>query len=170
MAEHPGPSPPAPEEPWIEVTSSSQFGAWLAEQQISLAFTTYQADKLFVLGRHPSGPLTVVERTFSRCMGLWADGQKLWLSSRYQLWRFENVLRPGETYGGCDRLYVPKTGHTTGDLDVHDIAEDGAGRVIFVATLFSCLATLSDRYSFTPLWRPPFISKLAAEDRCHLNG
>ena len=26
------------------------------------------------------------------------------------------------------------------------------------------------RSSFTPLWRPPFLSKLAAEDRCHLNG
>jgi uncharacterized protein (TIGR03032 family) len=25
-------------------------------------------------------------------------------------------------------------------------------------------------YSFKPLWRPPFISRLAAEDRCHLNG
>jgi uncharacterized protein (TIGR03032 family) len=42
--------------------------------------------------------------------------------------------------------------------------------VIFVATLFGCLATLIERYSFTPLWRPPFLSKLAAEDRCHLNG
>src|SRR5262249_1568586 len=25
-------------------------------------------------------------------------------------------------------------------------------------------------YSFVPRWRPPFITKLAAEDRCHLNG
>jgi uncharacterized protein (TIGR03032 family) len=29
---------------------------------------------------------------------------------------------------------------------------------------------LSETHSFKPLWRPPFISKLAAEDRCHLNG
>jgi uncharacterized protein (TIGR03032 family) len=39
-----------------------------------------------------------------------------------------------------------------------------------VNTRFSCLATLSDRRSFVPLWQPTFISKLAAEDRCHLNG
>jgi uncharacterized protein (TIGR03032 family) len=103
-------------------------------------------------------------------MGLWGDGQTLWMSSRYQLWRFENALRPGETYQGCDRLYVPRTGHTTGDLDVHDLAVDGTGRLLFVATLFGCLATLNPRYSFTPLWRPPFLSKLAPEDRCHLNG
>jgi hypothetical protein len=25
-------------------------------------------------------------------------------------------------------------------------------------------------FSFEPLWQPPFISKLVAEDRCHLNG
>jgi uncharacterized protein (TIGR03032 family) len=84
--------------------------------------------------------------------------------------RFENLLRPGEVYQGCDRLYVPKLCHTTGDLDVHDIAVDAGGRVLFIATLFGCLATLSERFSFTPLWRPPFLSKLAAEDRCHLNG
>ena len=41
---------------------------------------------------------------------------------------------------------------------------------MFVATSFGCIATLAERSSFTPLWRPPFLSKLAAEDRCHLNG
>jgi len=163
-------SSPAPEEPWVEVTGSRDLAAWLAEQRVSLAFTTYQTGKLFVLGRHPDGRLAVVERTFNRCMGLWADGQTLWASTQYQLWRFENVLRPGELYQGHDRLYVPKVGHTTGDLDVHDVAVEAGGRVVFVATSFGCLATLSDRYSFTPLWRPPFLSKLAAEDRCHLNG
>jgi uncharacterized protein (TIGR03032 family) len=170
MADPPADARVGPEEPWIEVTSSRSFAGWLAEQQVSLAFTTYQAGKLFVLGRYPDGRLTVVERTFDRCMGLWADGQTLWVSSRFQLWRFGNVLRPGEMYQGSDRLYVPRTGHTTGDLDVHDLAVDAGGRVVFVATLFGCLATLSERCSFRPLWRPPFLSKLAPEDRCHLNG
>jgi uncharacterized protein (TIGR03032 family) len=41
---------------------------------------------------------------------------------------------------------------------------------VFVNTLFSCLATISDSHSFRPLWKPRFISRLAAEDRCHLNG
>jgi uncharacterized protein (TIGR03032 family) len=39
-----------------------------------------------------------------------------------------------------------------------------------VNTRFSCLCTLHPDYSFVPRWRPPFISALAAEDRCHLNG
>jgi len=103
-------------------------------------------------------------------MGLYGDGQTLWLSSLYQLWRFENALAPGELYNGGDRLYVPQVGYTTGDLDIHDIAVEATGRVVFVNTRFGCLATLHERCSFTPLWRPPFLSKLAAEDRCHLNG
>jgi hypothetical protein len=36
-------------------------------------------------------------------------------------------------------------------VDVHDLAVDASGRLVFVATLFGCLATLSTRYSFTPL-------------------
>jgi len=155
---------------WLEVTSSRHFASWLAEQQVSLAFTTYQTGKLFLLGRHPTGQVAVFERTFNRCMGMWGNGQTLWMNALYQLWRFENVLRPGEIHQGCDRLFVPKIGYTTGDLDIHDIAVEASGRVVFVATSFGCLATLSERYSFTPLWRPAFLSSLVAEDRCHLNG
>jgi uncharacterized protein (TIGR03032 family) len=159
-------------EPWVEVTGSPGLSAWLAGQHVSLAFTTYQTGKLFLLGHHPDGRLAVFERTFNRAMGLWADndGQTLWLGTLYQLWRFENLLHPGELYQGHDRLYVPKVANTTGDLDIHDVAVDHTGRPVFVATGFGCIATLSERSSFTPLWRPPFLSKLAAEDRCHLNG
>jgi uncharacterized protein (TIGR03032 family) len=153
-----------------QVGGSRHFAAWMAEQRVSVAFTTYQAGKFFLVGQHPDGRLAAVERTFNRCMGLWAGGQTLWLSSLYQLWRFENFLAPGQWHQGADRVYVPKVGYTTGDLDVHDVAVEESGRVVFVATRFNCLATLSERLSFAPLWRPPFVSKLAAEDRCHLNG
>ena len=156
--------------PWVEVLASRGFADWLGRQQVSLAFSTYQTGKLFLLGRKPDGQLAVFERTFNRCMGLWADGQTLWLSSLYQLWRFENALRPGQSHDGHDRLYIPRVGYTTGDLDVHDLAVEASGRLVFVNTRFGCLATLSERCSFTPLWKPPFLSKLVAEDRCHLNG
>ena len=154
----------------LEITTSRQFTAWLAEHGLSLAFTTYQSGKLFLLGLQPDGRLSVFERTFNRCMGLWGDGQTLYLSSLFQLWRFENTLEPGQAANDYDRLYLPQVAYTTGDIDIHDVAVDTAGRVVFVNTLFSCLATFSERYSFVPLWQPRFISKLAAEDRCHLNG
>ena len=121
-------------------------------------------------------------------MGLCVHGSTLYLSSLYQLWRFENVLEAGQVHNGYDCLYVPQVGYVTGDLDVHDVAvvdppqppfkrgeqeQDvrlGGDMPIFVNTLFSCLATVSETHSFIPVWQPPFISKLAAEDRCHLNG
>jgi uncharacterized protein (TIGR03032 family) len=59
---------------------------------------------------------------------------------------------------------------TTGDLDIHDIIVEKSGRIVFAATQLSCLGTISNRFSVTPLWQPPFISCLVPEDRCHLNG
>ncbi|MDB5334620.1 MAG: hypothetical protein JWN70_239 [Planctomycetaceae bacterium] len=159
-------------EPWLQVLGSRHAAAWLAEVDVSLAFTTYQTGKLFLIGRKPDQTLAIFERTFNQCMGLWAsaDAQSLWMSSQYQLWRFENALAAGQQHLEHDRLYVPRIGYTTGNLDIHDIAIEADGRVVFVNTQFGCLATLSERSSFTPLWRPPFLSKLVPEDRCHLNG
>lgn len=157
--------------PTLEISASRQFTAWLAEQSISLAFSTYQTGKLFLIGLGTDRRLSVFDRTFERCMGLWTSPDRLYMSSVYQLWRFENALEPGQLHNGSyDRLYVPQVGYTTGDLDIHDIAVTSSGQVIFVNTLFSCLATVSESYSFVPLWQPPFISRLAAEDRCHMNG
>ena len=156
--------------PALEITTSRQMLAWLAEQQVSLALTTYQIGKLFFIGLKPNGELSVFERSFNRCMGLCPTANGLYLSSLYQIWRFENLFTAGELQDGFDRLYLPQVGYTTGDLDIHDMAVDGDGRLVFVNTLFGCLATLSKTHSFKPLWRPPFVSRLAAEDRCHLNG
>ena len=121
----------------LELTTSRQFSNWMQEQRLSLAFTTYQAGKLFLLGLQPNGRLSVFERTFNRCLGLWSNGQTMWMTSLYQLWRFENVLSPGQLASGYDRMYVPQLGYTTGDLDIHDIAVEDTGRVVFVNTLFA---------------------------------
>ena len=155
----------------LVLTGSRQFISWLTEHQISLSFSTYQAGKLFFVGLSDNQELSVFERTFARCMGIGLDPrtQALWVANLYQIWRFENALKPGQTHQGYDRVYVPQVGFTTGDVDAHDIAVDQQGPV-FVNTLFSCLARPSERYSFEPCWQPLFISKLAAEDRCHLNG
>lgn len=156
--------------PELEITTSRQMLAWLAEQKLSIALTTYQIGKLFFLGLKSNGELSIFERTFNRCMGLCPTANGLYMSSLHQVWRFENVFTNGEIQDDYDRLYVPQVGNTTGDIDIHDMAVDADGKLVFVNTLFGCLATLSETHSFKPLWRPPFISRLAAEDRCHLNG
>jgi uncharacterized protein (TIGR03032 family) len=154
----------------LEISTSRHMLSWLAQHNLAIGLTTYQIGKLFLLGLKPDGALSVFERSFNRCMGLCASSNGLYMSSLYQIWRFENVLHDGQQRDGFDRLYLPQTGYTTGDLDVHDMAVDADQQLIFVNTLFSCLAVLSATHSFKPIWRPSFISKLAAEDRCHLNG
>jgi uncharacterized protein (TIGR03032 family) len=63
------------------------------------------------------------------------------------------------------------TGGTfAGDGNVLAVNVGGVRAPIFVNTLFGCLATVSERASFRPLWRPKFLSALVPEDRCHLNG
>jgi uncharacterized protein (TIGR03032 family) len=159
----------APAKPTFELSASRQFSNWLAERKASLAFTTYQAGKVFFIGLKDDGRLSIFERTLSRCMGMVAAGDSLYISTLYQIWRFENAATD-KTSDGFDKVYVPQLSFVTGDLDVHDIALDRTGRLVFVNTLFGCLATVSERDSFRPIWQPPFLSKLAAEDRCHLNG
>ena len=66
-------------------------------------------------------------------------------------------------------VHLPRSCHVTGDIGVHEIAWAGE-ELWIVNTRFSCLCTLHPDYSFVPRWQPPFITALAAEDRCHLNG
>lgn len=157
-------------EPKLEITTSRQFTSFLAECRASIAVTTYQGGKLFLFGLQPNGRLSVFERTLERCMGMaYADGM-LHVATLWQVWRFANTLPKGDYWQGHDALFAPRVGWVTGDLDVHDIGVLAGGRPAFANTLFSCVATVSETHSFTPLWRPNFISRLAAEDRCHLNG
>jgi uncharacterized protein (TIGR03032 family) len=152
------------------IYGSDGLWQWLQDSHISLAFSTYQTNKLFLLGCKPDGRIAINERLFDKPMGLCADGDRLIMSTRYSIWQLENRLAADETHSGCDRLYVPSLSHTTGDLNVHEVAVDKNRQVLFINTDFSCLARLRSGYSFEPVWQPPFISKLKAEDRCHLNG
>lgn len=158
--------------PQLELNPSRLFTNWLASTNTSLAFSTYQAGKLFLIGTNrEEGKLSIFERTFNRCMGLGVGDRRLWLSSLYQLWRFENFLDAGQVQDGFDAVYVPVEGRTTGDIDIHDVHAWGGQRdPVFVVTRFNCIATFDERNSFAPVWMPPFIDRLSAEDRCHLNG
>ncbi|WP_298862056.1 TIGR03032 family protein [uncultured Sulfitobacter sp.] len=162
--------------------ASQGFTSWLADNNCSVALTTYQAGRLFFIGRKPDGSLRAHERLIEQCQGLWTDGQTLWTSGQHTFWRFENDLPAGTTTpDGVDRRFAPREGRVTGQIDIHDIGvgdinqfsdeTDAVSRgPIFVCTAYNCLATISDTASFRSLWHPPFISKIIGEDRCHLNG
>jgi uncharacterized protein (TIGR03032 family) len=147
------------------------MAGWLVTNDISFAFTSYQTGQLFLIGAQQGGILSVNQVGFQRAMGLWANQQRIYLATLAQVWRLENMLRPGERANThFDRCYMPRNAQTTGDLDIHELAVQPSGHVIFVNTSHSCLAELDPVHSFRPIWKPPFISRLAPEDRCHLNG
>ena len=157
-----------------EITYSQSAGLIdrLARMGVSLAFTSYQSGCLYMLGASAThGPQLHISGV-QKPMGLSIDAQgDLTLCAGVSVIRYQNVLRPGQQINHIfDACYTPRTIHTTGDLDGHDVGVDNRGRIIFVSSRFNCLATISDRHSFEPVWLPPFISTLIDEDRCHLNG
>jgi uncharacterized protein (TIGR03032 family) len=173
----PAASQPAPhqqQQQQTTISTSRGFVDFLATNRLSLALTSYQTGQLMLIGPLLDGRLSVFQRNFVRAMGLWATPQRLYLTSIAQIWRLENVLGPGQLATQqnihYERLYVPRMSHTTGDVDAHELGVDANDRLIFVNTKYSCLASFDPVHSFKAVWKPNFISKLAPEDRCHLNG
>jgi uncharacterized protein (TIGR03032 family) len=168
-------------------TQTDSFAALLHQLGASLLVSTYQANKLLVV-REAGGGLSTLVRTFDRPMGLAADGRRLAVGTRTEVWLLRNApdIAPRiEPAGHHDACYLPRSCHVTGDIGIHEMAwartrdqgsgvggqeEDTENELWAVNTRFSCLCTLHPDYSFVPRWRPPFITALAAEDRCHLNG
>ncbi len=152
-------------------SQTDSFVALLRQLGASLLVTTYQANKLLV-ARAAGDGLSMLVRTFERPMGLAVDAQRLTIGTRNQVWFLRNapdIASRVEPAGQHDACFLPRSSHVTGDIGVHEMAWAG-DELWVVNTRFSCLCTLHPDYSFVPRWRPPFISALAAEDRCHLNG
>ncbi|MGI9372077.1 MAG: TIGR03032 family protein [Hyphomicrobiales bacterium] len=139
---------------------------------LSFAFTSYQSGLLYFVGRNGQGGVSVHQTGLPKPMGLCLDGNDtLTLTAGFQLMRFENILEPDQQINHAfDVCYVPRTVHVTGGLDAHDVGIDENGRPIFVNTRFNCLSTTATRHSFEVIWKPPFVSAIVDEDRCHLNG
>jgi uncharacterized protein (TIGR03032 family) len=155
----------------FELTTSRQFTSWLAATGASIAITTYQSGKVILIGTNEStARLSIFERSLERPMGMAFDGRRLAIATLIQITTFVDAAEGQKTADGYDAVLVPQFAHYTADLDVHDLAYDADGQLLFVNTLFSCLAATSTTHSFRAVWRPRFISRLAAEDRCHLNG
>jgi len=152
-------------------TQSEAIPALLGQLGASLVVTTYQANKVLVVRAAGAGLSTLV-RTFDRPMGIAVAGPRLAIGTRSQIWNLRNApdiaprIEPASAHDAC---YLPRLCHVTGDIGVHELAWVGE-ELWVVNTRFSCLCTLDVDYSFVPRWQPPFITALAAEDRCHLNG
>lgn len=156
----------------IECTHTPEFAALLRDLRVSLVVSTYQANKIVLL-RERGGVVNTHFRNARRPMGIAFDGQRLGIGTQYGIRFFENQpgLIPPEVEGPAyDACYVPTKDHVTGAIDIHEMEYAADGTLWFVNTRLSCLCRFDADFSFRPVWRPSFISELATEDRCHLNG
>ena len=135
-------------------------------------FSSYQSGLLYMLGHTAIGGAHLHQTAVAKPMGICVENENAFtVSAGFQILRFKNGIEPDQRVNQqFDACYVPRETHFTGELDAHDIGIDGNGQIVFVNTRFNCLATTDPYHSFRELWRPPFISALVDEDRCHLNG
>ena len=137
----------------------------------SLLVSTYQAGKVVGVSL-VGGELALSYHNFERAMGVAVRSRVVAVGARAQVWFLESapdVARRIEPPGRHDACYVTRSSRFTGEIQGHEMAWSGEDLWV-VNTAFSCLCTLHPEHSFEPRWRPPFVSTLAPEDRCHLNG
>lgn len=105
--------------------------------------------------------------------GVAFDGARLALTMRRSVEVYALSRRLASAYpaapGRFDAVCVPIGSWRTGECMLHEIHLDGPS-IVAANTNFSCISRTDMRASFEPLWRPPFISALMPEDRCHLNS
>jgi uncharacterized protein (TIGR03032 family) len=157
---------------------TTTFADVLERFGISLLVTTYQAGKLVLL-RADGGVVNTHFRSFVKPMGLAVQGNRLAIGTALEVWEYHNIPAVAarlEPAGKHDACFLPRSGRATGEVLIHEMAwvrsrnPEDEPELWFVNTRFSCLCTLDPLYNFVPRWRPPFVTALAPEDRCHLNG
>jgi len=164
--------PKGDDSPPLRAVHTPNFPALLRQLGASLLVTTYQAGKL-VMVRDEGDHLNTHFRGFQAPMGMALSGDRLAVGTRIQVWEFVNV--PAVTAkldppGRHDACFLPRSSHVTGNIQIHEMAWGQGNALWVVNTRFSCLCTIDGSASFTPQWRPPFVSALEPTDRCHLNG
>lgn len=156
----------------LRATHTQNFPLLLRELQSSLLITTYQAGKL-VLVRDEGDHLNTHFRAFQAPMGMALDGDRIAIGTSNQVWEFVDVPAVAaklDPPGRHDACYLPRSNHFTGNIQGHEMAWGDGGVLWIVNTRFSCLCTIDRSASFTPRWRPRFVTELEPSDRCHLNG
>ncbi|MCF6366472.1 MAG: TIGR03032 family protein [Bacteroidales bacterium] len=141
--------------------------------QCTIALSTYQAGKVVLLSAPTPDKIILLARTFEGAMGIATQGNKMAIACKSNLHILANTPSMAKTYppkpNVYDALYMPRATFHTGQLSLHDLNWNN-NDLLAVNTLFSSIVKINDNYSFEPVWKPKFISQLAPEDRCHLNG
>lgn len=151
---------------------SSSLVELLAKAKSSLVISTYKSGHV-IFARAGQEKLDTHVFGFNRPMGMAVDGPRLAIGTGGAIesfWNQANLAEQIDPDRRHDGVYVPRSTVHTGDVAIHEMEYDADGLPWFVNTRFSCLSTLDLSHSFNAAWIPDWISGLAGEDRCHLNG
>ena len=156
----------------FELNFSGNIPQILKENNICILLSTYQAGKVIILSSK-NNELCQTPISFKKPMGIAIQGSKLAVACMDEIIFFsknENIASfVNSENNSYDSVYIERASYNTSTLDIHDL-EFGDGVIWGVNTLFSCLSIFDINFSHRPKWKPPFITKLVPEDRCHLNG
>jgi uncharacterized protein (TIGR03032 family) len=159
--------------PPFSCTYSPNVPELLRQLNITLAISTYQAGKVIFISAVDDENLIQLPRNFKKAMGMAFKPGKMAIAVQDEVIVLANSEQMARTYppkpNVYDALYLPRATYYTGHVDLHDLDWEGED-LWAVNTRFSCLARITDNFSFEPVWKPDFITELVPEDRCHLNG
>ncbi|MEP2770571.1 MAG: TIGR03032 family protein [Fulvivirga sp.] len=159
--------------PPFSCTHSPNIPELLAQLNCTLVISTYQAGKVILISAKDNSNLIQLPRNFQKPMGMALDGNKLAIATKDEVVVLANSPQMAPNYPKqpktYDALFLPRATYYTGAIDIHDL-EWVDGKLWAVNTLFSCIVTLDDNHSFSPVWKPGFVPNYAPADYCHLNG
>lgn len=157
--------------PFINLRDTGRFLPVLERLKCTLAISR-RPSGVALLGVDNGIP-TLAACMLPRSMGLAVEGNRLAIATVRELMIFANVASIAKMYPErpdyYDAVFVPRTQHFTGYLDLHDMAFDKQV-ILGINTRYSCLCVIDGYFNFTPIWQPPFVTEFTPEDRCHLNG
>ena len=165
--------------PPFHYTHSPTLPRLLWELRCTLVFSTYQAGKVIFIRATSPEKIEQHALDFPRPMGLAVSDQRIAVATREEVVVLTNASAEEsiETQhpdsvsmiGVAESAYVQEKTYFSGEVDTHDLAW-GKDGLWAINTLLSSMALTDENSDFESQWRPPFVSDIAPEDRCHLNS
>jgi uncharacterized protein (TIGR03032 family) len=164
-------NPDTPEKPLDGMHFTRLFASFLRAENCSIVMACNLPTGLAIIGQQTPGKafFREVGQADMTAIAVAPDGS-LWCAEKNYLWKWENMTKTGGYKANNGRLYAPRLRIFTSDLGTRDMAVDGNGALLMASGAYSIIGRATPEASFELVWRPPFITKIAREDRCGLSG
>lgn len=157
----------------FQISYDKSVAKLLTEIKSTIAISTYQAGKVIFIGAKNDSILNQTPISFKKPMGIALLDNKMAIATLDEIQIFSDSKSLAKQFPysdeSFDSLYLPRAKYYCGETDLHDL-HFAKGGLWAINTKFSCISSYDINYSFTPRWKPPFITRLEPQDRCHLNG